>query len=242
MKLELEGVGRSYGSLAVLREISARFELSGGALVLIGPSGSGKSTLLRLLCGLEAPSTGRILWDSEALPADLEELRDHRSRVGVVFQDSNLFPHLDAMENILLPLEKVHGVARPEALDRARAQLARFKLEKHAQKRPWQLSGGQKQRVALARALALGQRTILLDEPTSALDPEMTWEVLQAVEEVAREGCSIILSTHEIAFARRISTQAVFLYEGRILEAGAGLFEAPRCEELRAYLSKVLLA
>jgi polar amino acid transport system ATP-binding protein len=241
MKLELAGVTKSFGPHRVLDGVSLDLPQV-RAFVLIGPSGGGKSTLLRILAGLERPEAGRVAIDGRLLPRDEEALREHRRQVGVVFQAYNLFPHLDALGNIVLPLEKVHGLSAAEAQSRAMETLARFQLEAHARKRPAQLSGGQKQRVAIARAVAIRPRLLLFDEPTSALDPEMTAEVLEMIEELKREGRDLVLVTHEMAFARVAADQVAFLAGGKIQECGppAQIFEAARTESCRRFLGKIL--
>ena len=241
MRLELTGVTKSFGTHRVLDGIS--LELAEvHAFVLIGPSGGGKSTLLRLLAGLERADAGEVAIDGTALPRDEEGLRKYRCGVGTVFQAYNLFPHLAALENIVLPLEKVHGLGHAEARERAMETLRRFQLEAHAHKKPAELSGGQKQRVAIARAVAIKPRILLFDEPTSALDPEMTAEVLEMIEELKREGRDLVLVTHEMAFARVAADQVAFLADGRVLECGAPeeIFTGAKCEECRRFLGKIL--
>jgi polar amino acid transport system ATP-binding protein len=211
-------------------------------LVLVGPSGGGKSTLLRILGGLEHPDAGEAELDGQRIVFTEEALLQHRRTVGTVFQAFNLFPHLTALQNITLPLEKVHGRTSAQAQETARRLLARFHLEAHAGKRPADLSGGQRQRIAIARAVSSKPRLLLLDEPTSALDPEMTSEVLDTILELREEGLDFVLVTHEMGFARRVADQAAFLADGRIVEAGpsAQLFGAPSAPQTRAFLDKVL--
>lgn len=198
--------------------------------------------MLRIIAGLEHPDSGTVKINGERVVFEEVPLRLHRRTIGTVFQAFNLFPHLTALENITLPLEKVHGHAAPEAEDIARGLLARFRLESHADKRPAALSGGQRQRVAIARAISIKPRLLLFDEPTSALDPEMTAEVLDMIKELREEGRDFILVTHEMGFARQVADQAVFLAEGRIVEAGpvAPLFDAPSAPQTRDFLAKVL--
>ncbi|HEX4084730.1 MAG TPA: amino acid ABC transporter ATP-binding protein [Chthoniobacteraceae bacterium] len=241
MKLELAGVTKSFGAHRVLDDISLNLP-SVHAFVLIGPSGGGKSTLLRILAGLEHPDSGRVSIDGAALPGDEESLRQYRRGAGTVFQAYNLFPHLSALDNILLPLEKAHGLAHAEAESRAMDTLRRFQLEAHARKKPAQLSGGQKQRVAIARAVAIKPRLLLFDEPTSALDPEMTAEVLEMIEELKREGRDLVLVTHEMAFARVAADHVAYLADGKILESGAPdeVFATPHSESCRRFLGKIL--
>jgi polar amino acid transport system ATP-binding protein len=241
VKLELTGLSKSFGTHRVLDEVSLQLD-DVHAFVLIGPSGGGKSTLLRILAGLELPDAGAVSIDGEPLPRDEARLRKYRCGVGTVFQAYNLFPHLTALENITLPLEKVHGLAAERARARAMETLERFDLQQHAGKRPGQLSGGQKQRVAIARAVAIKPRILLFDEPTSALDPEMTAEVLEMIEELKTEGRDLVLVTHEMAFARVAADQAAFLADGKIVECAppAQLFNHPESEACRRFLAKIL--
>jgi polar amino acid transport system ATP-binding protein len=246
MRLEIEGLSKRFGGAGAadahhaLRDVSLRCEAR--CLALIGPSGGGKSTLLRVVAGLETPSAGTVRWNGAPLPPDEPGLRAHRRRIGVVFQAYNLFPHLTALENVTLPLEKVHGLAPGAAQERALSLLERFRLAAHAGKRPAALSGGQRQRVAIVRALAPQPEALLLDEPTSALDPEMTVEVLDMMAELKAEGRDLIVVTHSMGFARQAADEAVFLAEGRVVEAGpaAALFAAPQSEACRAFLARVL--
>ena len=241
MILQLSGVTKTFGSHRVLDDISLDLPAV-RAFVLIGPSGGGKSTLLRLLAGLDRPDSGRILIDGALLPDDEDRLREYRCAVGTVFQAYNLFPHLSAIENIMLPLEKVHRLPRAEARARAIETLQRFHLAAHADKTPAQLSGGQKQRVAIARAVAIKPRLLLFDEPTSALDPEMTAEVLEMIEELKNEGRDFVLVTHEMAFARVAADQVAFLDQGKILECAPPdqLFTNPQSESCRRFLARIL--
>jgi polar amino acid transport system ATP-binding protein len=241
VNIRLEGVSKSFGPQTVLRDVSLEAEF-GHALALVGPSGGGKSTLLRLLAGLDTPDKGAVFLDGRRLPSDEEGLRAHRARAGIVFQAFNLFPHLSALENVVLPLVHVHGVPRNEAVERAEAVLRRFRLDGHSQKQPAQLSGGQRQRVAIARALATNPAFLLLDEPTSALDPEMTSEVLDVIAELREEGRPLVLVTHEMGFARQTADLVAFVADGGIPEIApaAEFFENPKTSAARAFLSKVL--
>ena len=241
MRLELCGVEKRFGDHAAVRDATAQVD-EFKALAIIGPSGGGKTTLLRLLAGLEIPDRGGISIDGEDLLFDSRSLARHRRQVGMVFQSYNLFPHLTALENITLPLEKVHGHTAVEAREQALALLGRFQLTPHAAKKPAELSGGQQQRVAIVRAIAIKPRFLLFDEPTSALDPEMTAEVLEVIEELRREGRNLIMATHHIGFARRVADQCLFVCDGSVAEAGpAGeLFANPRSQALRVFLDKVL--
>jgi polar amino acid transport system ATP-binding protein len=242
MRLQLDGVSKAFGSRPVLADVTADFG-DARAIVFIGPSGGGKSTLLRIIAGLETPDSGTVSLDGEHVDFSSEEkLRAHRLRLGVVFQAFNLFPHLTALENVTLPLEKVHGQSPAAAREVAAAALKRFRLAEHSGKKPAELSGGQKQRVAIARAIAVHPRVLFFDEPTSALDPEMTAEVLGIIEELKEEGRHFVLVTHAMGFARRVGDVAAFLADGRILERGpaALLFEHPQSPECRDFLSRVL--
>ena len=241
MNLRLRQIVKRFDALCVLDGVS--LSLDGvRTLVLVGPSGGGKSTLLRILGGLEHPDAGEAELDGQRIVFTEEALLGHRRTVGTVFQAFNLFPHLTALQNITLPLEKVHGRTPAQARETARQLLARFHLEAHAGKRPAELSGGQRQRIAIARAVSSKPRLLLLDEPTSALDPAMTAEVLDTILELREEGLDFILVTHEMGFARRVADQVAFLAEGRMVEAGpaAAFFSAPAAPQTRAFLAKVL--
>ena len=239
MDLAISDLSKSFAHHLVLDRISLK--VSGShALVLIGPSGGGKSTLLRILAGLEKPDSGTLTINGQQLAFEEASLRAYRSRIGVVFQAFNLFPHLSALENVTLPLEKVHAVPSREAEERAREVLARFRLKEHLHKRPGQLSGGQKQRVAIARALSMNPKLLLFDEPTSALDPEMTAEVLDVINTLKEEGRDFVLVTHEMGFARQVADELLFLADGKLVEHGTGLFEAPQSEQARRFLERVL--
>ncbi len=241
MKLKLTDLTKSFEGHSVLNNITAEFGPV-RSLVFIGPSGGGKSTLLRIVAGLEVPDAGSVELDGEPIEKDEKVLQNYRRHLGVVFQAFNLFPHLSALKNITLPLEKVHGLSPADAKERAIRSLTRFQLAEHAHKKPAALSGGQKQRVAIARAIAIKPRLLLFDEPTSALDPEMTAEVLDVIKELKDEGRDFILVTHEMGFARRVADDVAFLANGRILEHGpaATLFSEPRTEACRDFLARVL--
>jgi len=241
VKLGLQKICKQFNGHAALDAVSLQLEKV-HTLALIGPSGGGKSTLLRIIAGLEHPDSGILEINDERVVFEETLLRQHRRTIGTVFQAFNLFPHLTALQNITLPLEKVHGHTPPAAKEIARQLLVRFRLENHASKRPAEMSGGQRQRVAIARAISIKPRLLLFDEPTSALDPEMTAEVLDMIKELREEGRDFILVTHEMGFARQVADQAAFLAEGRILEAGpiAPLFDAPSAPQTRDFLAKVL--
>ncbi|MEY5027291.1 MAG: hypothetical protein RLZZ244_2819 [Verrucomicrobiota bacterium] len=241
MKIELKNLSKSFGSRVVLDSLSLTLE-SSRCLVLLGSSGSGKSTLLRILAGLDSPDSGTILLNGTPLPESEETLRRYRQSIGVVFQSFNLFPHLTALDNLLLPLLVVHRVPQAEARARAFALLHRFQLESHAHQKPAALSGGQRQRIAIARALVTKPSLLLLDEPTSSLDPEMTAEVLDTLLALREEGCPLILVTHELGFARRAADHLALLSEGRLAEVGPPeqLLDAPRHESTRRFLQRAL--
>jgi polar amino acid transport system ATP-binding protein len=241
MKLGINQISKSYNSHVALQGASLSLEKV-HTLVLIGPSGGGKSTLLRIIAGLEFPDSGEVTINDQRIVFEEAALLSHRRTIGTVFQAFNLFPHLSASQNITLPLEKVHGHSPSEAGEIARQLLARFRLEKHADKRPAELSGGQRQRVAIARAISIKPRLLLFDEPTSALDPEMTAEVLDAIRELRDEGRDFILVTHEMGFARQIADQVALLADGRIIEIGPvqQVFESAVHPATREFLAKVL--
>ncbi len=242
MNIELRQINKRYGNTHALRELDLSISDPVNVLVLIGPSGGGKSTLMRLLGGLESPDGRELFFDQKKLIQNESALLSHRRQNGYLFQSYNLFPHLSAIENVELPLVRVHGKTPSEARNLAEIALAQFQLEKHAHKHPAQLSGGQQQRVAIARALAIKPKLLLLDEPTSALDPEMTAEVLSVIEELTRSGQQIILSTHEMGFARAVAEQVVFLSEGSIIEQGppAALFDQAQNAQVKSFFSKVM--
>jgi polar amino acid transport system ATP-binding protein len=241
MKLKLAQISKSFGSHRVLDAVSLDLEKV-RTLVLIGPSGGGKSTLLRIVAGLEFPDSGQIEINGERVIFQEESLLRHRRTIGTVFQAFNLFPHLTALENITLPLEKVHQHSPADAAEIARQFLTRFRLEKHAAKRPAELSGGQRQRVAIARAISIKPKLLLFDEPTSALDPEMTAEVLDVIKELRDEGRDFVLVTHEMGFARQIADHVALVADGRIVESGAvqQVFDHPAAAQTRDFLSRIL--
>lgn len=241
MNLDIRGLVQRFGTTTVLDGL----DLTTGdvrSLVLVGPSGGGKSTLLRILAGLDVPAAGTVAFDGEPLPRDEPALVRYRRTVGTVFQAYNLFPHMTAMGNLLLPLVHVHGLSEHEARERVREPLERFRLTNEAHKRPSELSGGQKQRIAILRALVVRPRRLFLDEPTSALDPEMTAEVLEMIGELKRDGTQFVLVTHEIAFARRVADQVAFVGEGRVLAHGRPHEVVDHCPvpRVREFFARVL--
>jgi len=242
--LELHGVHKRFGTLEVLRGIDLTV-LRGNVVCVIGPSGSGKSTLLRCINLLEPPDEGRIVLEGKEITAGSargESLDFVRRRVGMVFQQFNLFPHKSALENVCLAQEKVLGRSREEAAKKGRELLGRVGLSDKASEYPERLSGGQQQRVAIARALAMDPHVMLFDEVTSALDPELIKEVLDVLRELAAEGMTMVVVTHEIGFARDVANYVVFMDEGVIVEEGPvrRVIDAPREERTKRFLGLVL--
>ncbi len=214
----------------------------GERIVVCGPSGSGKSTLIRCINGLESHQQGRLVVDGLELGDDLQVLSTVRRRVGMVFQQFNLFPHLTVLENLTLAPRLAQGLAPAAAEALAREQLARVRIAEQADKYPLQLSGGQQQRVAIARALCLAPQIMLFDEPTSALDPEMVGEVLDVMRELATQGMTMLVVTHEMGFARAVADRVVFMDQGQIVEHNTPqeFFERPRSERGREFLARIL--
>lgn len=242
MKLELDNLYKQYGDLKVLDGVTLSLE-DIHSLVFIGPSGGGKTTLLRLIAGLENPDGGNILINDCPIEFGSEDsLREYRKRIGMVFQAYNLFPHLTALENITLPLVKVHAYGEKQAMEEALILLERFQLADQAYKKPAQLSGGQKQRIAICRAVAIRPEFLLLDEPTSALDPEYTSEVLDLIGELRDEGMRLILVTHEMGFARQAADYLLFVGDGGLIGQGtpAELFDKNSDERVSRFFNKVL--
>lgn len=236
MKIKLDNLSKDFGHEPVIDSINLSGDI--GSLALIGRSGCGKSTLLRILGGILSASKGQAWIDGKLA----EDASSYRKNIGFVFQQNGLFHHMTALENIALPLEKVHGMSKEEASYRANSLLKRFGLDQGAYKRPMELSGGQQQRVAIARAVAPKPEILLLDEPTSALDPEYTSEVLSMVNELKNEGMVFIIATHEMGFALHACEKIAFLEKGRLLEYGnsSELFRSPKTENLKIFLSKLL--
>jgi len=241
MRLEARDIVQRFDAATVLDRLTL-CTADVQSLVLVGPSGGGKSTLLRILAGLDVPVAGTVAFDGVALPRDEASLREYRKTVGTVFQAYNLFPHLSALDNLLLPLVHVHGLTERAARDRVQEPLERFQLQSHAHKRPAELSGGQKQRIAILRALVVQPRRLFLDEPTSALDPEMTGEVLEMIGELKALGTQFVLVTHERGFARRVADALAFIAVGRVLAHGPAADMFDRCAEprVRDFFSRIL--
>ena len=240
--VRIEDVHKWIGEeLNVLRAIDLAVA-PGEVLVVIGPSGSGKSTLLRTINLLEEPTEGRVLFDGIELTDIRTNLDRARTEIGIVFQQFNLFPHTPVLQNITLALEKVLGLDRAEARDRALENLRQVGLEQRAESHPGQLSGGQQQRVAIARALAMRPKLMLFDEVTSALDPELVKEVLDVMQRLASEGMTMVIVTHEMAFAREVGSRLLFMDHGWIVEEGAPreVFAEPQHERTRQFLAQVL--
>ncbi len=239
--VELKGVVKRFGTNTVLDDVSMKVE-RGEIIAVIGRSGSGKSTMLRCINGLEPVQGGSVVVDGETVSAPGADLRALRQRVGIVFQSYNLFPHLSVEKNITLAPRVVKGMEPAAARELALGVLKRVGLAEKIDAYPDQLSGGQQQRVAIARSLAMQPKLMLFDEITSALDPELTGEVLKVLEQVAAEGMTMILVTHEMGFARRVATRVVFMHEGKIWEEGGArdVLEKPRTPELATFLDAVL--
>jgi polar amino acid transport system ATP-binding protein len=239
--LRLADVRKSYGDKVVLHDIDLTVNAH-DVICLIGSSGSGKSTLLRCLNLLEEIDDGSIHFEGEEISDPRTDRRQVRGRIGMVFQSYNLFPHLSVLDNCTLAPRRVHGVPKAEAELRAHELLARFGLADQAEKHPDRMSGGQQQRAALVRALCTQPTLLLLDEITAALDPELVGDVLTIVRELADQGTTMVLATHEMAFARDVATKVCFLDQGRILEHGPPeeIFSSPREERTRRFLARVL--
>src|ERR671918_1741602 len=239
--IQFSGVNKWFGKLHVLRDISLSVA-AGEVVVVCGPSGSGKSTLIRTVNGLERVQEGDIVVSGDSITRRGVNLPALRTRVGMVFQSFNLFPHMTALENIMLAPMKVRRLSRDDADQTARALLERVGLRDKAGNYPANLSGGQQQRVAIARALAMQPKIMLFDEPTSALDPEMINEVLDVMTALARDGMTMMCVTHEMGFARRVAHRVVFMDEGQVVEQAApeAFFTAAQSDRGRQFLSKIL--
>jgi histidine transport system ATP-binding protein len=250
-KLVVQDLHKRYGTNEVLKGVSLRAR-SGDVISIIGSSGSGKTTLLRCINFLERPNAGRIILDGAAIelkkdkkgelsPTDPKQLQKMRSKLAMVFQHFNLWLHLNALENVIEAPIHVLGLSRAEAIERARRNLAKVGLSPEIETMyPVHLSGGQQQRVAIARALTMDPEVMLFDEPTSALDPELVGEVLKVIQQLAMEGRTMLIATHEMRFAQNVSKHVIFLDQGRIEEEGppGEVFEHPKSERLKQFLSK----
>ncbi len=239
--IELKNISKWYGAFRVLTDCTTRVE-KGEVVVVCGPSGSGKSTLIKCVNGLEPFQQGEVLVDGISVGAPGTDLPKLRSRIGMVFQNFELFPHMSVTDNINLGQIKVLGRSREEATEKSMKLLERVGLTEQAPKFPGQLSGGQQQRVAIARALAMDPIAMLFDEPTSALDPEMINEVLDVMVKLATEGMTMMVVTHEMGFARKVAHRVIFMDEGRIIEDAKkeDFFGTPRSERAQLFLSKIL--
>ena len=238
---EIRSLQKKFGDLTVFDDINETIS-KGEAVVIIGPSGSGKSTFIRCLNLLEQPTAGTILYDGADITAKGFDVNRHRQRVGMVFQQFNLFSNLTVLENITISLVKVKKLPQAESEEKALALLKRVGLEDKAGAYPSQLSGGQKQRIAIIRALAMEPDVLLFDEPTSALDPVMVGEVLKVISDLAQDGITMVVVTHEMGFARKVGTRVLFMDGGQIAEQGTPeeIFERPQNPRTQEFLSKVI--
>lgn len=239
--IELQRLNKHFGSLHVLKDIDLTVG-SGEKVVVIGPSGSGKSTLIRCMNLLEAPSSGKVIVDGVDITAPKAPVTKIREEVAMVFQQFNLYPHKTVLENLTLAPTLIKGISKKEAVESGLAFLERVGLKDKADAYPSQLSGGQQQRVAIARALNMRPKIMLFDEPTSALDPEMIQEVLDVMVDLAREGITMVVVTHEMGFARQVADRVIFMDEGRILEKGTPehFFINPENERTKLFLSRIV--
>ena len=239
--IKVENLQKEFKDVSVLKGITTQIH-RGDVLCVIGPSGSGKSTFLRCLNMLEKPTGGKVIFDGEDLAAPKANLNLHRQKMGMVFQQFNLFPHMTVLENLTCAPLMLGKMNKTEAEAMAMELLGRVGLADRAGEYPNKLSGGQKQRVAIVRALCMDPEVMLFDEPTSALDPEMVGEVLDVMKNLARKGMTMIVVTHEMGFAREVSNRVLFMDEGIIMEDNTPeeLFTNPKCERLQSFLAKVL--
>ena len=241
--IRVENLQKHYnkGAIKALDGINTEIK-KGEVVVVIGPSGSGKSTFLRCLNLLEVPTGGHIYFDGVDITDVKSDINIHRQRMGMVFQHFNLFPHMTILKNMIIAPMKLQGKSEAEATELAMKLLRRVGLEDRANAYPSQLSGGQKQRIAIVRALCMQPEVMLFDEPTSALDPEMVGEVLDLIRELAREGMTMVIVTHEMGFAREVSTRVLFMDDGCVMEQNEphALFASPQNPRLKSFLSKVL--
>ena len=238
---EIKDLQKKFGSLTVFDGLSETI-CKGDVVVIIGPSGGGKSTFIRCLNLLEQPTAGKIYFEGEDITAKGFDVNKHRQKVGMVFQQFNLFNNLTVLENITISLTKVKKQSEEESKEKALKLLKRVGLEDKANAYPSQLSGGQKQRIAIVRALAMEPDVLLFDEPTSVLDPEMVGEVLQVISDLARDGITMVVVTHEMGFARKVGTRVLFMDGGQIAEQGTPeeIFEHPQNARTKEFLSKVI--
>ena len=239
--IEVQGLKKYFGEVHALDDITETI-YEGEVVAVIGPSGSGKSTFLRSLNLLEVPTEGHVLMEGVDITDPKTDINKLRQKMGMVFQQFNLFPHMTILKNLMLAPMKLQKLSEAEANERAMALLARVGLADRANAYPSQLSGGQKQRIAIVRALAMKPDVMLFDEPTSALDPEMVGEVLEVMRGLAQEGMTMVVVTHEMGFAREVATRVLFMDGGRIVEQNTPreLFDHPESERLKSFLAKVL--
>ena len=239
--IKVKNLHKKFGDLMVLDGIDEHIE-QGEVVVVIGPSGSGKSTFLRCLNLLETATDGEIYVDDQQINAPKVNVNEVRQKMGMVFQQFNLFPHLTIMDNITLAPVLLKKMTKEEAVRKGQELLARVNLAEKADAYPAQLSGGQKQRVAIARALAMNPEIMLFDEPTSALDPEMVGEVLDVMKDLAKSGMTMVIVTHEMGFAREVASRVLFIDQGKVMESGTPeeVFNNPQNERTKLFLSKVL--
>lgn len=239
--IDIKNISKWYGSFQVLSKCTSSVK-KGEVVVVCGPSGSGKSTLIKCVNGLEPVQEGQIIVDGQEVTARSTDLTKLRSRIGMVFQHFELYPHMSVLENLCLSQEKVLKRSRAEAVERAEVLLERVGLAEHAHKYPSQLSGGQQQRVAIARSLAMDPIAMLFDEPTSALDPEMINEVLDVMVGLAKEGMTMMVVTHEMGFAKMVADRVIFMDEGAIIEdrETKAFFSDPESDRAKDFLSKIL--
>ena len=239
--IRVQDLGKSFGSIHVLKGINVNI-YKGDVVFVVGPSGSGKSTFLRCLNLLEEPTQGHIFFEGTDITDPKVNIDKHRQKMGMVFQQFNLFPHMDIMKNLTLAPMKLQGKSQQEAETEAMQLLERVGLADRAHAFPSQLSGGQKQRIAIVRALCMKPDVMLFDEPTSALDPEMVGEVLEVMKQLAAEGMTMVVVTHEMGFAREVANRVMFMDEGYFMEEAAPeeFFGNPKNERLKSFLSKVL--
>ena len=238
---EVKGLSKRFGDLLVLNKIDATIK-KGEVVVIIGPSGSGKSTFLRSLNLLETPTDGEIIFEGTNITDKKLNINQYRQNIGMVFQHFNLFPNMTILKNMTIAPMKLKHMSKEDAEKMAMEYLERVGLADKAHAYPNQLSGGQKQRIAIVRALCMNPDVLLFDEPTSALDPEMVGEVLEVISDLAKQGMTMLIVTHEMGFAKEVASRVLFVDEGRILEDGTPneLFENPKTDRLKSFLAKIL--